>query len=238
EHAADLVLVTQQARQLRSQAVAQQEERTTRQRRVGVVDHGFVVARPVEQIGLEAAQRAAARTRLAAAAVVEREHAPAAARQPLGKWRVVVLPHAHRTADDHAAQARAIGLVNPRGQLHAVGRLDRLRLHVLFSSSKDNSAPVGLSSRQILSNIPAAPCPMPTHMVTMPYLRFLRRRACTTVADRIAPVAPSGWPSAIAPPMGLTLLASRPSVSMTASDCAANASLSSIQSRSSCLSPA
>ena len=75
-------------------------------------------------------------------------------------------------------------------------------------------------------------------MVTMPYLRFLRRKACTTVADRMAPVAPSGWPSAIAPPIGLTLAGSRPSVSMTASDWAAKASLSSIQSMSWCLRPA
>jgi hypothetical protein len=76
------------------------------------------------------------------------------------------------------------------------------------------------------------PGPMPTHMVTMPYFRFLRCKACTTVADRIAPVAPSGWPSAMAPPIGLTLDGSSPSVLITASDCAANASFSSIQSMS------
>ena len=44
---------------------------------------------------------------------------------------------------------------------------------------------------------------------------------------------PSGWPRAIAPPLTLTLSGSRPSSSMHASDCDANASLSSIRSRSS-----
>jgi hypothetical protein len=79
--------------------------------------------------------------------------------------------------------------------------------------------------------------PVPMHMVTMPYLPPVRCRPCTTVAMRMAPVAPSGWPSAMAPPSGLTLAGLRPSSFITASDCAAKASLSSIQSRSSCLMP-
>ena len=65
--------------------------------------------------------------------------------------------------------------------------------------------------------MPAAPCPMPTHIVTMPYLSLLRLSACTTVAERIAPVAPSGCPSAMAPPIGLTFDASSSSVFITAS---------------------
>ena len=44
--------------------------------------------------------------------------------------------------------------------------------------------------------------------------------------------APSGWPSAIAPPLTLTRSGSSPSSSMHTSDCAANASLSSTRSRS------
>ena len=75
-------------------------------------------------------------------------------------------------------------------------------------------------------------------MVSMPYFIWRRRSACTTVAARIAPVAPSGWPSAIAPPIGLTLAASSPTVSITASACAAKASFSSIQSMSPSCSPA
>jgi hypothetical protein len=68
----------------------------------------------------------------------------------------------------------------------------------------------GAASDQTRSRMPAAPWPMPTHIVTMPYFSWWRRSACTTVAARIAPVAPSGWPSAIAPPIGLTFAGSRP----------------------------
>ena len=53
-----------------------------------------------------------------------------------------------------------------------------------------------------------------------------------------APVAPIGWPRAIAPPLGLTFSSSRPRSSMTASACAANASLSSITPISSSERPA
>ena len=55
------------------------------------------------------------------------------------------------------------------------------------------------------SKMPAAPWPVPIHIVTMPYLPPVRRRPCTTVAARMAPVAPRGWPRAIAPPIGFTL---------------------------------
>ena len=46
--------------------------------------------------------------------------------------------------------------------------------------------------------------PVPMHIVTMPYFCFLRRMPWTMVAVRTAPVAPSGWPSALAPPSGMT----------------------------------
>ncbi|KAG1487946.1 hypothetical protein G6F52_014065 [Rhizopus delemar] len=72
----------------------------------------------------------------------------------------------------------------------------------------------------------------------MPYFCWRRRRPCSRVAVRIAPVAPSGWPRAIAPPSGLTLLGSRPQSRITASDCAAKASFSSIQSSWSWVRPA
>ncbi len=45
---------------------------------------------------------------------------------------------------------------------------------------------------QTRSKMPAAPMPVPMHMVTMPYLPPVRCRPCTTVAVRMAPVAPSG----------------------------------------------
>ena len=46
--------------------------------------------------------------------------------------------------------------------------------------------------RQRLSKMPAAPMPVPMHIVTMPYFCLRRRRPCTRVAVRMAPVAPSG----------------------------------------------
>src|SRR5262245_26003134 len=50
------------------------------------------------------------------------------------------------------------------------------------------------------SNTPAAPCPPPTHIVTIPYFAPLRGISRRIVAVSFAPVHPSGWPSAIAPP--------------------------------------
>src|SRR5690606_5729899 len=88
------------------------------------------------------------------------------------------------------------------------------------------------------SKIPAAPIPVPMHIVTMPYFCWRRRRPWTRVAVRTAPVAPSGCPSAIAPPSGLTLSGSRPTSRITASAWAAKASLSSIQSSWSWRNPA
>mmetsp|Transcript_61304 Transcript_61304/g.144824 ORF Transcript_61304/g.144824 Transcript_61304/m.144824 type:complete len:241 (+) Transcript_61304:257-979(+) len=94
-----------------------------------------------------------------------------------------------------------------------------------------------------LSKMPAAPWPAPTHIVTMPYLPPVRRRPWMTEAARMAPVAPSGWPSAMAPPLGLTLArsSSMPLLSRSFSTArlwAAKASFSSTQSRSLALMPA
>ena len=61
----------------------------------------------------------------------------------------------------------------------------------------------------------------------------------TAVVTSRAPLAPSGWPSAMAPPLGLTRGSSSasPRSRSTASPCAANASLSSMVSICSRLSP-
>ena len=53
------------------------------------------------------------------------------------------------------------------------------------------------------SKIPAAPIPPPTHIVTIPYLDPRRRISCSSVAVNLAPVHPSGWPRAMAPPLTL-----------------------------------
>ena len=51
----------------------------------------------------------------------------------------------------------------------------------------------------ILSKIPAAPMPPPTHIVTMPYRALRRFISYNNVVVNFAPVQPSGWPSAMAP---------------------------------------
>ena len=56
-------------------------------------------------------------------------------------------------------------------------------------------------------------------------------RAASVMRMR-APEAPIGWPMAMAPPLTLTLLVSQPRSLLTASACAAKASLASIRSRS------
>ena len=56
-----------------------------------------------------------------------------------------------------------------------------------------------------------------------------RRSSCISVSTRRVPVAPSGWPSAIAPPFTLTLSRSSPSSFSQPRYCAAKASLISMQ---------
>ena len=56
--------------------------------------------------------------------------------------------------------------------------------------------------------------------------------SCSSVTRTRAPEAPIGWPSAIAPPLTLTLPVSQPRSLLTAQACAANASLASTRSRS------
>ena len=58
--------------------------------------------------------------------------------------------------------------------------------------------------------IVAFACPPPSHMVCRPYRPPVRSSSCSNLVIRIAPVAPSGWPSAIAPPFGLVLLNDAP----------------------------
>ena len=79
----------------------------------------------------------------------------------------------------------------------------------------------------------AAPMPPPMHIVTTPYspaaplqLAQQRRRSCRV------PETPSGWPRAMAPPLGFTFAGSMPSSRMQYSDCAAKASFSSKTSMS------
>mmetsp|Transcript_33482 Transcript_33482/g.84841 ORF Transcript_33482/g.84841 Transcript_33482/m.84841 type:complete len:274 (-) Transcript_33482:550-1371(-) len=82
--------------------------------------------------------------------------------------------------------------------------------------------------------------PDPMHIETTPKRAALPRRriSCSRVAVARAPVAPSGWPMAMAPPLGFTLLSSMPSLATEYDACDAKASLISNTSMSSMLSPA
>src|SRR5690606_24539644 len=81
-----------------------------------------------------------------------------------------------------------------------------------------------------LSRMVAMPCPPPMHCVARAYRPPVRWSRLAALPVMRAPVAPSGWPRAMAPPSMLTFAMSTSRSSSTASDCAAKASLSSITS--------
>src|SRR3989304_4126928 len=68
------------------------------------------------------------------------------------------------------------------------------------------------------------------HSVASPRFGARRFISCSSVTRMRVPLAPIGWPSAIAPPFTFTRSQSQPSSRPTASDCAANASFASIRS--------
>ena len=96
----------------------------------------------------------------------------------------------------------------------------------------------GLGHRHTRSMIVAVPMPPPVHMVTSPVVRSRRSSSSSTVPMSIAPVAPIGWPRAMAPPLTLTRSGSRPSSRIVLSGTAAKASLISQRSMSATLMPA
>src|SRR5438128_2070769 len=76
------------------------------------------------------------------------------------------------------------------------------------------------------------------HIVTMPHSACRRLSSYASLTVRMAPVAPTGWPSAMAPPFGLTFSGSISSSRITATACAANASFNSMRSMSLIVMPA
>src|SRR5206468_7161401 len=77
------------------------------------------------------------------------------------------------------------------------------------SRNRARGGPGHMSLRQgprpyILSKIPAAPIPPPTHIVTMPYRDWRRFISYSRLVVSLAPVQPRGWPRAIAPPLTLS----------------------------------
>ena len=86
------------------------------------------------------------------------------------------------------------------------------------------------SARHSRSNTAAMPCPPPTHMVTSAKRPPVRCSSWIALTASTAPEAPIGWPSAIAPPFGLTFFMSSSSPRATAMACAAKASFDSMTS--------
>src|SRR5262249_28159516 len=84
----------------------------------------------------------------------------------------------------------------------------------------------------------ATPIPKPVHIVTRPYSRFRLSSSSINVPTRIAPVAPTGCPIAIEPPVTLIESKETPVLSMKYKTTDAKASLTSKRSMSPKLSPA
>src|SRR5216683_2857647 len=76
------------------------------------------------------------------------------------------------------------------------------------------------------------------HSVARPFLALRFSISCNSVTSTRAPDAPIGCPSAIAPPLTLTLPVSQPRSLLTAQAWAANASFASMRSRSAIDQPA
>jgi hypothetical protein len=60
------------------------------------------------------------------------------------------------------------------------------------------------SSIHSLSKIAQAPIPVPMHMETTPNFLLVLLSSWKSVTIILAPVIPTGWPRAIAPPLGLS----------------------------------
>src|SRR5579864_6869656 len=131
---------------------------------------------------------------------------------------------------------------NPRGlRVRELYENQTLQEHTLITSSNRDLSLCSRFQKNYrcrFSTIVAIPCPPPMHAVARPYFALRRRNSCSSVITNRVPVAPSGCPRAIAPPLTLTLLRSRPSSFSTARYCPAKASFTSIRSISSSLSPA
>ena len=80
--------------------------------------------------------------------------------------------------------------------------------------------------------------PPPMQSDAKPFRAFARRISKSKVVKIRAPEAPIGWPNAIAPPFTLTRAESQPISRLTASACAAKASLISSKSKSPTCQPA
>src|SRR5512134_551367 len=143
--------------------------------------------------------------------------------QPLGLALV-----ARQAAGDHRVAGRGQARADRRADAaHAArdegdARQRRLRRRALHP----------LQHRAHRSTASATPMPPPMHSDASPFFASRFCISCSSVTRIRQPEAPIGWPSAMAPPLTLTLPVSQPICRLTAIACAANASLISIRSRS------
>src|SRR6266496_6228467 len=148
-----------------------------------------------------------------------------------------------RRGDDHAGQRVLLRdePVDGRGKraaerpVHRVGAL----VGIVHGQRDDAVVVLGpVDHAHTRSTMVATPMPPPTHSVASPYLRSRRSSSSMSVPRIIAPVAPSGWPSAIAPPLTFTFSCGTSRSRRNFSTTAANAALTSHRSIWSTVSPA
>ena len=100
-------------------------------------------------------------------------------------------------------------------------------------SADERDAPRLARAYSTRSKSAAMPIPPPMHSAAIPSLTRCCCIWCKSVVAMRAPLAPTAWPRAMAPPWTLTLSQSQSSSRPTAKLWAANASLSSMRSTSS-----
>src|SRR5690606_28106939 len=91
----------------------------------------------------------------------------------------------------------------------------------------------GSFGSQQRSMMVALAVPRPSQIASKPYLPWRRRNSYASVPISLAPVAPSGWPSACAPPLTFSLSRLAPNALAHASGTEPNASFTSYRSMSS-----
>lgn len=81
----------------------------------------------------------------------------------------------------------------------------------IYSRMKSDATPMPVLDANVSKySKPKIEIPYLAHMLTMPISLSCLCSSASRVATCLAPVAPTGWPRAIAPPLGLTLSISRP----------------------------
>src|SRR5207248_1514484 len=137
--------------------------------------------------------------------------------------------------DDDAERLAEVGVHRVRRLLRVVERQHDDAVGVLLPA---DGLALGHFFPHTRSMMVATPMPPPMQRVTSARRAWRRSSSSTTVPTSIAPVAPSGWPIAIAPPLTLTFSSGRRRSLIHLSTTEANASLSSHRSMSSGVSPA